>query len=59
MLQWIYTSVKGDIMAERKQIAIFESCYKIAQYLKKHTDKEHPISQADMRKDESVAKMLP
>ncbi len=45
-------------MAERKQIAIFESCYKIAQYLKKHTDKEHPISQADMRKDESVAKYL-
>ena len=45
-------------MAERKQIPIFESCYKIAEYLKKNTDKDHPTTQATMRKDENVAAYL-
>lgn len=45
-------------MAERKQIPIFESCYKILEYLKKNTDKEHPTTQAAMRKDPSVAPYL-
>ena len=45
-------------MATRKQIPIFESCYKIAEYLKKNTDKEHPTTQAAMRKDASVAPYL-
>ncbi len=45
-------------MAERKQIPIFESCYKIAEYLKKNTDKDHPTTQAAMRKDESVSAYL-
>ena len=42
-------------MAERKQIPIFESCYKITEYLKKNTDKDHPTTQAAMRKDETVS----
>ncbi|MBR2876653.1 MAG: WYL domain-containing protein [Clostridia bacterium] len=45
-------------MAERKQIPIFESCYRIAEYLKKNTDKEHPTTQAAMRKDLKVADFL-
>jgi len=45
-------------MAERKQIPIFESCYKIVEYLKKNTDKDHPTTQAAMRKDDSVAEFL-
>ena len=49
---------KGDFMAERKQVPIFESCYKIAEYLKKNTDKDHPTTQAAMRKDNSVADFL-
>ena len=40
---------KGDFMAERKQVPIFESCYKIAEYLKKNTDKDHPTTEAAMR----------
>ena len=35
----INNKFKGDFMAERKQIPIFESCYKITEYLKKNTDK--------------------
>ena len=45
-------------MAERKQIPIFESCYKITEYLKKNTDKNHPTTQAAMRKDEKVSQYL-
>ena len=45
-------------MAERKQIPIFESCYKITEYLKKNTDKDHPTTQATMRKDENVSAFL-
>ena len=45
-------------MAERKQIPIFESCFKITEYLKKNTDKEHPTTQAAMRKDENVSAFL-
>lgn len=45
-------------MAERKQVPIFESCYRITQYLKKHTDKDHPTTQAEMRKDSSVSEYL-
>ena len=45
-------------MAERKQVPIFESCYKIVQYLKKNTDKEHPTTQAAMRKDSSISEYL-
>ncbi len=45
-------------MAERKQVPIFESCYKIAEYLKKNTDKDHPTTQAAMRKDPNVAEFL-
>ena len=45
-------------MAERKQIPIFESCYKITEYLKKNTDKDHPTTQAAMRKDETVSQYL-
>jgi hypothetical protein len=45
-------------MAERKQVPIFESCFKIMQYLKKNTDKDHPTTQASMRKDETVAEYL-
>jgi len=45
-------------MAERKQIPIFESCYKITEYLKKNTDKDHPTTQAAMRKDEKVSQYL-
>lgn len=45
-------------MAERKQIPIFESCYKITEYLRKNTDKDHPTTQAAMRKDENIAEYL-
>ena len=54
----INNSFEGDIMAERKQIPIFESCFKITEYLKKNTDKEHPTTQAAMRKDENVSAFL-
>ncbi len=45
-------------MAKRKQDPIFLSCYKITEYLKKNTDKNHPTTQAQMRKDKSIVEFL-
>lgn len=47
-------------MAKRKltKAARFERMFKIWEYLKKNTDKEHPTTQAEMRKSSELSEFI-